>query len=1225
MEKGHIISVLNEVIRTNNFNLISQNLSFEEKNWLTSAIENIKSVIDELDEENQQILYKVGFEVIIKKLYKENELSLVLQNFDNLSEESKALIISSIPNDELKVKYLDKLTDEYYKYRVIFSFKSDELKVKYLDKLTDEYYKYRVIFSFKSDELKLKCLDKLTNENYISKIISYFESDELKLKCLDKLTNENYKYRVIFRFKSDELKAKYLNKLTDEGHIFDVISSFKSDELKAKYLNKLTDEGHIFDVISSFESDELKVQVLDKLTNERYKTSVISEFKSDELKLKYLDKLTNENYISNIISYIESDELKIKYLDKFTDEKYKSIVISSFKSNELKIEYLDKLTDEYYKYRIIFSFKSDELKVKYLDKLANDNWKVDVLKSIKSDALKINFLDKVSEHDKSLIITTLTSDETKKELLDKISSDIEKLLIISSLGFEDQQKYFEEIDKKNGNLKKIKDIYKIGYKEILELFFSASNQKLFKGTIEDDEKFAKFIAILNTQNAILEKKHIDTMLEAFLSKKFALEKNDIWNIFSTIKGMSDRKEVDNITKELINIIQYCQSTKNLVGKDLKVFLDSYVKDKSTLSKFIIELIEQRNLLVREKALDKLKTITSQYINLQMEDYKIKRKTEIYAQNVLQIKMKVDKNYLIKYVIEDCSLDDLIDLFKRTYPEKLDANYLNDPNGITIKEVLEWKKSNPANAPKEIKRYFKELNNIFGDLYIEHYEELFNMIKFKRQDIKYDTKYEIDNSSEILKALKGTNINELFELFLPENDAKYQIVLKIIEKYHIIGMGSNFDSIFESINMSSFDLIYFINNILKLATQLEKSNQEIKLVEFFDILDNFDKKSHTLLGKENAILMATNPGPNFTNLNKTERLNQVSAYLRKMYARDKINIPAIDESIKLSSGNIINVNVGNFTNPINLTYGERTGACMRIGGVGQDLFDFCIENPAGFHIRFSSEDGKFVSRVSGFRKGNTVFLNELRDSVLEGYSNQDVIEACKIISNEMIKLSQNSESPIENVVVANQYVLSDATPNVNFETVLPKDGITTPKYYDIDPNRCVLLATSNRDQTRGYVPFKDTTLPEYFTLRDNVKFSNNSEEIKDLITRVKTINEVLAGKDFSETTIDVIDNEYLAAYVGQDFYVAVDKDGKIESYIMSNAIDKRGAEKERNQAMQILKQRIYALAEASKTITKENESVGSRGSRGQITFLMMMFISFILSITTIIIGIINLIK
>ncbi len=73
--------------------------------------------------------------------------------------------------------------------------------------------------------------------------------------------------------------------------------------------------------------------------------------------------------------------------------------------------------------------------------------------------------------------------------------------------------------------------------------------------------------------------------------------------FYNKKGMSDRKEVDNITKELINIIQYCQSTKNLVGKRFKrFFLDSYVKDKSTLSKFIIELIDQKKILWLEKRL-----------------------------------------------------------------------------------------------------------------------------------------------------------------------------------------------------------------------------------------------------------------------------------------------------------------------------------------------------------------------------------------------------------------------------------------------------------------------------------------------------------------------------------------------------------------------------------------------------------------------------------------------
>ena len=190
MEKGHIKSVLNEVIRTNNFNLISQNLSFEEKIWLTSTTENIESVIDELDEEDQQILYNVGFEVIFKKLYKENELSLLLQSFDNLNELNKALIILSMSNDELKVKYLDKVTNENYISNIIFNFESDELKVKYLDKLTDEGY----ISSFKSDEI--------------------------------------FKFKVISSFKSDELKVKYLDKLTDENYIFNVISSFKSDELK---------------------------------------------------------------------------------------------------------------------------------------------------------------------------------------------------------------------------------------------------------------------------------------------------------------------------------------------------------------------------------------------------------------------------------------------------------------------------------------------------------------------------------------------------------------------------------------------------------------------------------------------------------------------------------------------------------------------------------------------------------------------------------------------------------------------------------------------------------------------------------------------------------------------------------------------------------------------------------------------------------------------------------
>ena len=33
--------------------------------------------------------------------------------------------------------------------------------------------------------------------------------------------------------------------------------------------------------------------------------------------------------------------------------------------------------------------------------------------------------------------------------------------------------------------------------------------------------------------------------------------------------------------------------------------------------------------------------------------------------------------------------------------------------------------------------------------------------------------------------------------------------------------------------------------------------------------------------------------------------------------------------------------------MNLTYGERTGACMRIGGAGKSLYNFCLKDENGF--------------------------------------------------------------------------------------------------------------------------------------------------------------------------------------------------------------------------------------------------------------------------------------
>ena len=524
----------------------------------------------------------------------------------------------------------------------------------------------------------------------------------------------------------------------------------------------------------------------------------------------------------------------------------------------------------------------------------------------------------------------------------------------------------------------------------------------------------------------------------------------------------------------------------------------------------------------------------------------------------------------------------------------------------------------------MKAYFKEINNIFVDLYNNHYRELCNLFKIDEvKEIKYDENIMIDNSSVINLLFSTNNLNEVCHLCLHGNPLEYDRVINLIKKHHLMGLGNNFSKLFEEIGVtfSSYDVI---TNISKVAKKLGKI--DIESMKLLDVLNLVTPTSELeeLIGKENASLIVRNPIPNASTLSSGARIGMVCGYINKMYEKRGVNVPTIDTNYILESGKKMNVQVGNFTNPINLTYGERTGACMRIGGVGSGLFDFCLENKAGFHVKFSSESGEFVSRVSGFRVGNTLFLNELRDSCLKGFNNQDVIEACQRIAKDIIEESKKSEYPIENVVISDEFALKGSKSFINLDVSLDKDGVKTPEYYDVKLDKCVLLATSNSDNTREFVPFKDTPMPEYDVLRDKVQYMSDSDEIKSSINRIHMINEVLDGKELLELSHFEEDEEKKYAFVGEDFYVAVDKDGNIEDYIMPNTKDMERANKEVRKSLNKLKNAINRTVLENRTTTTmepvyEGEEV-IHHSRGHAMFVMIMIISFILSLTTIIIGV-----
>ena len=271
----------------------------------------------------------------------------------------------------------------------------------------------------------------------------------------------------------------------------------------------------------------------------------------------------------------------------------------------------------------------------------------------------------------------------------------------------------------------------------------------------------------------------------------------------------------------------------------------------------------------------------------------------------------------------------------------------------------------------------------------------------------------------------------------------------------------------------------------------------------------------------------------------------------MIQSNAVTIPSFSKDFDVSNNKKLRVIVGCRGDTRNLTIGERTGACMRAHGAATALFTFTNTDSRGFQIIFEDpETGKFISRVSGFRNGNTVFLNELRHSVdNKMFSDEDVIKACYAVAKELVELSKDSEMPIENVVVSPDQVLWNYPCQKLSQDDIGKDVFTG--YKNVSSN-AVVLSTIGVNGNAVPLKLNGDNQPIYKSCRLPVrayKYPNITDSIKVLFQRVKLIKETIELGNLSRVkTIDFdmdnLENEYVFAIVGQDFFVALDKKGVI---------------------------------------------------------------------------------
>ena len=999
------------------------------------------------------------------------------------------LFINFFTEEEAKDIYSNdfyKLNDNF-KSVLMCNLSPNQAKEAFKEYIPDEEVVRYVLIKLSSDEERIEFVEKhlqnLSNHEKITALALSLDSDKLKLEYLDRIIDEYDKVRVLKSIKDDMLKLQHLYTIKSDYMKTDIIASVKDDKIKKQYLNSYSNNDDAkLNIIASLEDNELKLQYLDSLTTEKAKSQLIIRTGDDNLKIQYLSIFQDEYIKSNVISTLRDDKLKLQYLESIKYIYAKANIIASLKDNKLILEHLKNLPDDEVKKWIIENIRDLKTKTEALI----------FLDDLTSYCINADWLNKVKN----------INDDIHKEIIKKIAQE-------NNLNYDNLLRIFLKfgysIKNIGNNLSKIVNLKPDEFEKIIQIIDIGKKSKLTMTDVKDiSETLYEREYRINNRADLL----IFSRLQHSISNK---NKNEILNILSKINEIID---INNILKE------------NNINPNT----------------FIESLLENKNI-------DVLHIITDKYLDKKRELYKIEKRKTIT--NELNLDYDFDKKYLLSKLFQKYDVNYIYYFIKNEIIENklLDDNQKELLNNESLFiECLKFKKDE-EHYPKEdfskIKSKLRALNGILNILYDE---KRLDFLGDRREENAIILKPKEVISSDYIRLLNELDIDILKDKLL-SNPLIYEKLINILTKHKFMSWSNTFENLLKNADLTFNEgelatlINYFYDFYPKLEEQQNKLKKDIRLSNILDELRTYGScsiKYSYLLGKEDSELIISNPGPNSSGLKVEERLKKIPDEILIQYKRKYITVHPMNENISLKNGKKIHVNIGDTTSPINLTYGERTGACMRIGGIGNSLFDFCLENENGFHIRLTNPTtGEFVSRVSGFRNGNTVFLNQLRNSLDKSISNSDLIEAIDIIAKKIVELTKESKYPIKNVIISDGYVMEEREDN---KTILEHDVKEGYEHFYSDVSNFNAIYLEKNDE----IELGPEKAEKYDVSRKKIVCFENMKDIIEQMQKFNLINGLLKGESLGNISLiseDAIMN-IGKIYVGEDFLLAYDYEGNL---------------------------------------------------------------------------------
>lgn len=943
---------------------------------------------------------------------------------------------------------------------------------------------------------------------------------------------------------------------------------FKEEEAEEIYKNDFNELDDLLkQILVGLLNIDLAKEAIKKIDKPDIYTvypSFLAKLSSDEERIEWINNadlsyLEDERIFALLVSSLENLDLKLEYMKNHPEYKYafKTIINTITDDEEIKktIDFYKKNISKENDYNIVImikQFNSDNLKLQYLDTFYG-SFKIDIIRSLKDDDLKIKLFNNLDEEDffndnhKLLIIMSIKDMEKRMALLTSLEN---ATIIITHADWLDKvkeiypeiiRKVAKENDLNYDNLLLLSN--KLGYSVIRNL-----NENLKQIINLDKEEFNRILQIIDIEKSHqLEIKDVNNIVEAIIQREFRIKNSQVISVFPRLEHLIQNKDVNGIISILADINKYIDINEMLSKNNLNLEL------------FVNSLLENKNISI-------LHDITNKYIEELRKEYLLERKKKVKEE--LNLDYAFEKNYLISKFFQKYNNEDIFKLLNREIDKSsLSMEQLELLNNKSLLiECLKFKRDpKNYNGNNLVRSKTKQLNQILTILYLDKKLDFLGNKEDENAEIIYKTpKISNDVFASLMKEL---DINILKNKIL-NNQEMYNKLLKVFKSYKFLGWSNIFEKLLEEadLSFSERDVAVLINYFYSFYPKLEErlKNGLISNISLITILDEIGSygsssvKYDYLLGKEDSGLIISNPRPNSATLTLEQRLEMIPEEIKKQFSRRNITVPNIDKDISLKNGKIINVNIGDVTSPINLTYGERTGACMRIGGAGSSLFDFCLENENGFHVRLTNPiTNKFISRVSGFRNGNTVFLNELRYSLDENVTNSDLIEVIKLVAKELVELTKTSDYPIKNVVISGEYVMKGKEKtSLNVTNIKEGYGFF---YSDVSSSNAIYLENNDKIELGPEKALK------YEVSRKKIVCYENLSEINDEIQRFNLINGLLLGTSLGDTPL--VQANYMEniqkLYVGEDFILALDHNDNIiiESILERDEYFKEKARKE----------------------------------------------------------------